>query len=472
LADNSSDAYSFERIDAQLDGEVSCSECGSKKVWKDGLRYNGEDETQRYLCRVCGYRFSKPNVKLNIISQDRKLLHSSSNLTQKMVGEGNFAVEKSLDSFSLLVSEDVRSQDSNTSCITTVGKDLNAFLSNSALSQVGVSNKEAKNLDTATETQTVAGEKLKLNSEGQILQYLIHLKNQGYRDSTIEQKDALLHNLLKKGANLNEPETVKKAIASLESSESYKALLAIAYEGFAKRNSIAWTRPNYKQNSPVPFVPHETEIDALISGSGKKMAVLLLTLKETAMRLGEAWQLEWKDLDIENRTLTCNHPEKHSKARIFKISGQLANMLENLPKINQYVFNCGVRTQFGHEDIKTRMHNLKRQKALLAHPRKRIAEKLKNPRILNIHYHTFRHWKATQLYHQTKDVLYVMKFLGHRDVKNTLIYIDLEIACFSQGGDEYHAKTARTETEVLQLIEAGFEFVCDIGDAKIFRKRR
>ena len=61
-----------------------------------------------------------------------KLLHSSSNLTEKMVCNGDIAVEKSLDSFSLLVGEDVRSHDSNTSYITTVGKNLNAFLSNSA----------------------------------------------------------------------------------------------------------------------------------------------------------------------------------------------------------------------------------------------------------------------------------------------------------------------------------------------------
>ncbi len=324
----------------------------------------------------------------------------------------------------------------------------------------------------ALETKTVAGDKQNSTAEGQILQYLIFLKNQGYRDSTIEQKDAILHGLLKKGANLNDPESVRQAIARAEVSESSKALLSIAYEGFAKRNSITWTRPNYKQTSPLPFVPHETEIDALISGSGKKMAALLLTLKETAMRLGEVWLVEWKDLDIENRTLVCNHPEKNSKARIFKITPQLASILENLPKINQYVFNCGIRTHSGNEDLKTRRQTLKRQKALLSHPRARIAEKLKNPRILNIHYHTFRHWKATQLYHQTKDILYVMKFLGHRDVKNTLIYIDLDIACFSKGGDDYHAKTARTETEALQLIEAGFEYVCDVGEAKIFRKRR
>jgi hypothetical protein len=34
-----------------------------------------------------------------------------------------------------------------------------------------------------------------------------------------------------------------------------------------------------------------------------------------------------------------------------------------------------------------------------------------------------------------------------------------------------HVKTARTETEAFQLIKAGFEYVWEIGDAKLFRKR-
>jgi hypothetical protein len=45
----------------------------------------------------------------------------------------------------------------------------------------------------------------------------------------------------------------------------------------------------------------------------------------------------------------------------------------------------------------------------------------------------------------------------------------VDYACYSKGGDEYHAKTARTETEALQLVEVGFEYVCNIGEAKIFR---
>jgi integrase len=115
---------------------------------------------------------------------------------------------------------------------------------------------------------------------------------------------------------------------------------------------------------------------------------------------------------------------------------------------------------------------LRRQKGILGHQRLRVAQKLKNPRIAKISYHSLRHWKATQLYHQTKDILYVMKYLGHRSIKNTLLYIDLESISYPHGGDNYHAKTARTETEALKLIEAGFEYVCSMEEVKLFRKRK
>jgi integrase len=140
-------------------------------------------------------------------------------------------------------------------------------------------------------------------------------------------------------------------------------------------------------------------------------------------------------------------------------------MLLALPKQNQFIFNCG-------KTIATRRKMLKRQKALLTKQRLRVAEKLKNPRILAITYHTLRHWKATQLYHQTKDVLYVMKFLGHKSIKNTLIYIDLETCAYPHGAEEYYGKTAKTEDEAIKLVEAGFEYVCDIEGLKLFRKRR
>ena len=51
--------------------------------------------------------------------------------------------------------------------------------------------------------------------------------------------------------------------------------------------------------------------------------------------------------------------------------------------------------------------------------RKRIANKTGNPRLLKIHFHTFRYWKGTMLYHSHPDMYYVMQRLGHKNIKNT-----------------------------------------------------
>jgi len=38
--------------------------------------------------------------------------------------------------------------------------------------------------------------------------------------------------------------------------------------------------------------------------------------------------------------------------------------------------------------------------------------------------------------------------------------------------EKYVSKVAKTVKEACQLIEAGFEYVCDINETKIFRKRK
>jgi integrase len=284
------------------------------------------------------------------------------------------------------------------------------------------------------------------------------LKNEGYREPTIMQKKQLLYRLLSLGADLRNPESVKKAIASIDKSESYKLLLCIAYEGFAKYHGIqGWTRPNYKQCEKLPFIPYEEEIDALISGSGRKTAAFLRLLKETGMRFGEAWRLKWTDIDFKNNTLTCNSPEKGSRPRIFKVSSELIAMLGRLKKKSVYVFGGA-----GPHALKVSFMK----------QRKRLAYKLQNPRLMRISFHTIRHWKATMLYHETKDILYVMKFLGHKNIKNTLIYIDLERACFPKTEDSYHVRVAQTPEEITELLQAGFEYVLQKDGLAYFRKRK
>lgn len=304
------------------------------------------------------------------------------------------------------------------------------------------------------------------------MNYLIYLKNDGRRDTTIEARDCQLKRLIHLGADLNDPESVKRVIAALDKSESYKLLLCITYEGLALKNGIAWTRPRYKQQDKLPFVPHESEIDALIAGCGMKIATLLRLVKEIVMRLGEAWQVAWADFDPQTRKIVCNHPEKNSRPRAFNVSIELTHMIQSLPHNSQYIVTCS-RQPIGREDRKTHLAHVKRAKGLLGHQRLRVAEKLKNPRIAQIHFHSLRHWKATKLKHQGFDLFDIAAFLGHRSINNTVIYVHLEKTRYPDGGDDYVGKVATTKKGKLALIEAGFEHVStDPDGTQYFRKRK
>jgi len=72
-------------------------------------------------------------------------------------------------------------------------------------------------------------------------------------------------------------------------------------------------------------------------------------------------------------------------------------------------------------------------------------------------------------YYKIKDILYVMRLLGHKNIKNTLIYTQL---VDFKNEDDYVCKVASTNDEIKSLIEAGFEYVCAHNGAKFFRKRK
>jgi DNA polymerase sigma len=61
-----------------------------------------------------------------------------------------------------------------------------------------------------------------------------------------------------------------------------------------------------------------------------------------------------------------------------------------------------------------------------------------------------------------------MQILGHKNIQNTLKYTHL----VNLQEDEYVSRVAKTTVDVCQLVDAGFEYVCDIENNKVFRKRK
>jgi integrase/recombinase XerD len=222
------------------------------------------------------------------------------------------------------------------------------------------------------------------------------------------------------------------------------------YTSLLQMQGKTWTPPIYKRTRKLPFIPTEAEIDQLIAGCSQRLSTYLQLLKETGMRCGEACELlKWTDIDLEQRSIRIT-PEKGSNPRILPLSLKLVNMLSSLPKNTDTVFGVNadlMRRNFGKQ-------------------RKRITAKLKNPRLKQITFHTFRHWKATMEYHKTRDILHVKEVLGHKSLNSTMLYTQL----ISFNNDDFTAVVAHSEEEACKLVESGFEFVCDFNGNKIFRK--
>lgn len=288
--------------------------------------------------------------------------------------------------------------------------------------------------------------------QGKIVEWLWHLKKKGLAEITIYGYGHKIRDLATK-CDLLEPEDVKGFIAKQRWSERTKAIAVTIYNEFAKWLGLDWEPPTYKPVRKIPFIPMEEELNQLIAAAGPKLSIFLQLLKETGMRKGEAIRLTWTDLDFKRNVIQINRPEKGSNPRILPISNKLIGMLQRLPKKPQKVFSFSMSANFYIQ-------------------RKTIARKLNNTRLLKIHLHTFRHWKGTMEYHKTHDIIHVQQVLGHRDIKSTMLYISIEEALFQTDRDEFYVAVAKTVDEACKLIEAGFEYVTDMDDVKIFRKRK
>ncbi len=396
-----------EQADGSAGTSPLCPQCSSQNLWRDGNRYTiFEVKVQRWLCRDCGHRFEDRNDLQKLREAERSVETVE---TQSLKSPNNIVTHGQI-------------------CVT-----------------------ETKNLAAEQTIKVLRGSDTSA-ANGKIVEYEFWMLKQGYAKSTIFCRGKILKRLVNLGACLFDPETIKEVLAKQSWSPGRKEYVVETYSNFLTMAGGKWDPPKYRRIEKIPFIPTEQEIDQLIAGCGEKTAALLQSLKETGMRVGEAWNLKWTDIDFVNTTLSIT-PEKGSHARMFKVSNKLLAMINLLPKKSAKIFGT---------------YDLRGYRTSYVRQRKRTANKLQNPRINQITFHTFRHWKATMEYHKTKDILHVMRLLGHKNIKNTLIYTQL----VTFQNDDYVCKAAANVKEATDLIEAGFEYVCEMSTVKLFRKRK
>ena len=380
---------------------LKCPECGAKvdRIYRSGTRGTKHGIVQRYLCRECGFRFSERAAKN---------------------AKANKATRTDMESARVC-----------------------AQVPNGA-----------KNLTAATETKSVAGRQSKRKplpqeAEGHLAKYKAYLDCEGYGKGS--RYVGTIHRLLVLGADLLNPEDVKAVIARQPWKDSAKMLACYAYDAFCRMEKIDWSRPKYRQQESLFYVPDEKELDALIAASrSKRMTAFLKCLKETFADPGEVLGLTWKDLS--GKIITINKPVKGHLPGQTKISDELLAMLNALPKTSRRIFPTTYNS-IGHCMRKLRQNT---------------ARKLQNPKIMEITFKSFRHWGGTWLAHITGgNVLAVKKALRHKRVENTMKYIHrLEF----KDPQNYDVATATTIEEIKELAKQGFTKFDEANGIHVYRR--
>ena len=240
--------------------QLTCPECGSPKVGKDGLRHLDDGSTiQRMRCRTCLVRFS---------ARDKFQRVNTKTLKRSPDIPANRQV-----------------------CVAMA--------------------RGAKNL-SATVTKTVAGE-----VDARIVQYEWKCRKRQLAENTIQKRRYYLSRLLRDGANLDDPDSVEALLATKYPTAT-RWTMVIAYRSYCKMFSIQWEPVKIKYQPKMPYIPTEEECNIFIAAMPKTLLVLCRMLFETGARIGEALKVEWQDVDAENCKIAIRQPEKGSNLGLLR----------------------------------------------------------------------------------------------------------------------------------------------------------
>lgn len=152
-------------------------------------------------------------------------------------------------------------------------------------------------------------------------------------------------------------------------------------------------------------------------------------LLETGLRRGEMLGLMWKDIDIDNKTLSVNRsiaekkgggitimPPKWDSYRTIPISDDLIRLLCSLPHNNLYVFpNINGEIAKPHNWSQKLQRHMNALNAIY-------------PSIPQLTAHELRHTRGTELRRNGVDIYTIQKLMGHKDINVTAnIYVHEDV---------------------------------------------
>ncbi|MBW1729035.1 MAG: tyrosine-type recombinase/integrase [Deltaproteobacteria bacterium] len=178
------------------------------------------------------------------------------------------------------------------------------------------------------------------------------------------------------------------------------------------KNIIAGREFRAKPQKKPPRIPTKEEIAKILEwmdGQGIIISTFFRTLLYTGMRLSEAVNLKWTDINFKRGLITVTE-RKAKDYNTIPIHPELAEWLKKLPtKKNLYVFDSGTNEPVYHNNYYWKL----------------LQEACRETGVKPMRVHDLRHATAGHLVMAGVDLVTVSRILGHSDIKQTMIYSDL-----------------------------------------------
>jgi len=174
-----------------------------------------------------------------------------------------------------------------------------------------------------------------------------------------------------------------------------------------------------RKGQKIPEVLTESEEAALLAqpnpryATGQRNKTMIQLMLDTGLRLAEACNLRWKDIDFATGKLMVRQG-KGSKDRTLWIGEEDVELLQ-VWQARQAKDVAG-----DPDHVFTTLQGRPVSPRYVQAMVKRVATKAGIEK--NVHPHTLRHSFATDLYRETSKIRLVQKALGHSDLSTTMIY--------------------------------------------------
>jgi integrase len=224
-----------------------------------------------------------------------------------------------------------------------------------------------------------------------------------------------------------------------------------AYLSYCKIFRIYWEPPRVTYEPKQAFIPTHDELELFLESAGHVTGTFLQVAYDTGARVGEICKLRWTDLNTENHSISINNPEKNSRSRTIQVpQNTIAKILTLSKKYDPCIFNPDpvvARTNF-------------------ADLRQRLARLNDNPRLKQIHLHTFRYNFAHTLIKKGKHEKEVQQKLGHKSLSSTDRYTNTVV--FNE--NDYETARAATIEEAEKLTQKGWTKYDEMNGVHLYKR--